>query len=374
MKRTAIWIGVLCIGLGMVSAAEKPLPVKPAKAPQPQVEVAFVMDTTGSMSGLIAAAKAKIWQIANQVLTGKPRPKVRIALVPYRDKGDDYVTKVYDLSDNIDQVYQDLMTFKASGGGDGPENVNQAMHDAVNKINWSGDHKTLKIIYLVGDYPPHNEYKDVPTYDKIAHQAITKGIYINTVLCGGNAAARKVWIEIARAAEGMFVAIDQGGGVKEIPTPYDAELAKLNGRLNKTVVLYASEVRRSSLGRMVAGSETMPAAAQAERAAYALRADKAATGDLLDAIREKKLDLAGVDEDKLPESMRKMTPAERKKHVAELQAKRDKVYKQIKDLTGKRESFLARKRAETKGSKDGFDARVMEGLKVQAAKKGIAYK
>jgi len=234
-------------------------------------------------------------------VTGKPRPKVRIALVAYRDKGDQYVTKVHDLSDNIDQVYQDLMTFQATGGGDTPENVNQALHDAVNKVQWSPDRKTLKIIYLVGDCPPHNEYKDVPTYDKIAHQAITKGIYINTVLCGGNADARRVWTEIARAAEGAFVAIDQGGGVKEIPTPYDSDLAKLNGRLTETVVVYGDKRRREGLGGLARASAAMPKAAQAARAAYALRSGKAATGDLLDAVRDEKLDLDKAEKDKLPE-------------------------------------------------------------------------
>jgi len=331
MTRTAILIGTVCAGLSLGWGAEKAPTTAPAA--QPVVEVAFVMDTTGSMSGLIAGAKAKIWEIANHILTGKPRPKVRIALVAYRDKGDQYVTKVHDLSDNIDQVYQDLMTFQATGGGDTPENVNQALHDAVNKIQWSPDRKTLKIIYLVGDCPPHNEYKDVPTYDKIAHQAITKGIYINTVLCGGNADARRVWTEIARAAEGAFVAIDQGGGVKEIPTPYDSDLAKLNGRLTETVVVYGDKRRREGLGGLARASAAMPKAAQAERAAYALRSGKAATGDLLDAVRDEKLDLDKAEKDKLPEPMQKMTPEERKKYVAEMQAKRDAIYKQIKDLT-----------------------------------------
>ncbi|MHC4716549.1 MAG: vWA domain-containing protein [Planctomycetota bacterium] len=372
MKRTTILIGVLCLAAAPAAARDKVVPVRPPA--QPQVEVAFVMDTTGSMSGLIAGAKAKIWQIANHILTGKPRPKVRIALVPYRDKGDQYVTRVYDLSDNIDKVYQDLMTFTAAGGGDGPENVNQALHDAVHKISWSKGRRTLKIIYLVGDWPPHNEYKDVPTYDKIAHQAITKGIYVNTVLCGTNGTARRIWIEIARAAEGTFVAIDQGGGVKEIPTPYDAELAKLNASLNETVLIYGARPRRRGLMKMAKLSTSMPASAQAERVAYALRAGKAATGDLVDAVRKKDVDLSKVEEDKLPEPMQKMTPEQRKQHVGQLQAKRDAVYKQIKDLTVKREAFLKNKRAETAGAKDGFDAQVMEGLKVQAAKMGITYK
>jgi len=120
---------MLCLA-GSLFAAE---PERAAPAVQPRVEVAFVLDTTGSMGGLIAGAKEKIWYIANQIVLGKPTPIVRMALVPYRDKGDEYVTKVFDLTDNIDQVYTDLMKFQAGGGGDSPENVNQALHDAVHK-------------------------------------------------------------------------------------------------------------------------------------------------------------------------------------------------------------------------------------------------
>ncbi len=202
MHKVLIPALALLIAFCPVLAAEKAA-VKPAPAKQaaPRVEVAFVVDTTGSMSGLIAAAKAKIWGIANQIVLGKPKPVVKMALVPYRDKGDAYVTKVFDLTDNIDQVYTDLMAFSAGGGGDTPENVNQALHDAVTKLSWSKDPKTLKIIYLVGDCPPHNEYTDVPTYDKLAKKAIESGIYVNTILCGGNAQAKAVWQDIARRAD-----------------------------------------------------------------------------------------------------------------------------------------------------------------------------
>src|SRR5688572_7623520 len=89
--------------------------VQPSAAPR--VEVAFVLDTTGSMSGLIEGAKRKIWSIANQLASGQPRPKVSIALIAYRDRGDAYVTQIRDLTDDIDAVYADLQRFAADGGG-----------------------------------------------------------------------------------------------------------------------------------------------------------------------------------------------------------------------------------------------------------------
>ena len=91
------------------------------------------------MGGLIDAAKQKIWAISNQIAGGKPTPRLKIGLVAYRDRGDAYVTKVFDLTDDLDAIHGHLMSFRAEGGGDFPESVNQALNDAVTKIKWSKD-------------------------------------------------------------------------------------------------------------------------------------------------------------------------------------------------------------------------------------------
>src|SRR6185295_12995188 len=136
----------------------------PAQAPAvtaalPRVEVTFVLDTTGSMGGLLEGAKHRIWSIARRIGEGRPRPDLRIALVAYRDRGDQYVTRVFDLTGDMDEVYRNLMSFEANGGGDTPEHVSAALHDAVHKVSWS-EARTLKMIFLVGDAPPHLDYQD----------------------------------------------------------------------------------------------------------------------------------------------------------------------------------------------------------------------
>src|SRR5262249_17476322 len=118
---------LLAAGLALGLAASAPADDKPAPAPKPRVEVVFCLDTTGSMTGLIEGAKQKIWSINNQIASGKPTPDLKIGLVAYRDKGDAYVTKVIDLTDNLDAIHDQLKAFKAQGGGDTPESVNQAL-------------------------------------------------------------------------------------------------------------------------------------------------------------------------------------------------------------------------------------------------------
>src|SRR5688572_22478535 len=100
-RTTLLIIPVLLLALTQARATEAP----PAKAKT--IEVTFVLDTTGSMSGLIEGAKQKIWTIANSIVAAEKGAKIRFALIPYRDRGDDYVTKIFDLTDDIDKVYAD---------------------------------------------------------------------------------------------------------------------------------------------------------------------------------------------------------------------------------------------------------------------------
>lgn len=81
-----------------------------------QMEICFVLDTTASMSGLIEGAKQKIWSIANQLISAKPTPDLKIGLVAYRDRGDEFVVKSFNLTDDIDSIYAELRKLKAEGG------------------------------------------------------------------------------------------------------------------------------------------------------------------------------------------------------------------------------------------------------------------
>src|SRR5438105_4222659 len=101
-----------------VSGAAAPARIPADPRPGPRVEVAFVLDTTGSMGGLIEGAKRRIWSIARRIGEGRPRPDLRIALVGYRDLGDAYLTRVHDFTGDMDEVFANLSAFRAEGGGD----------------------------------------------------------------------------------------------------------------------------------------------------------------------------------------------------------------------------------------------------------------
>src|ERR1041384_7539124 len=93
---------------------------------QATMEMVFVLDTTGSMGGLLTGAKERIWGIINEVMQTSSLPSVKVGLVAYRDRGDQYITQVLPLTEDLDKVYSTLMEYQAAGGGDEEENVRRA--------------------------------------------------------------------------------------------------------------------------------------------------------------------------------------------------------------------------------------------------------
>lgn len=355
---------VLFSGQGVLAAKKAP----------PKVEVVFCLDTTGSMSGLIEGAKQKIWSIANEIVKGKPTPSLSIGLVGYRDVGDEYVTKVYALDKDLDGVFEHLMAFNADGGGDGPEHVNQALYDAVHKTEWSKDKKTLKIIFLVGDAPPHMDYKDGYDYRKICQEAVKEDIIINTIQCGDYEEATKYWRDIADRSEGKYARIQQSGGMATIDTPMDTELAKLNIELEGTVVAYGGkEVMAKAESKRGLMAVLAPAVA-AERAAYKTSGagGMMSSYDLIDSINSGEIKLSEVKKKDLPEEMQKMSLAQQKQYLAKKEKERSTIKAKIAKLSIKRATYIA---AELKKNpkKDSFDEVVQRIIEEQAAKKGIDY-
>jgi Mg-chelatase subunit ChlD len=351
-----------------------------AAVQRPQIEVCFVLDTTGSMGGLIAGAKAKIWSIANQVVSATPTPRVRFGLVAYRDRGDAYITRVRDLSEDIDAVYAELQTFEAGGGGDGPESVNQALHEALTRMTWSADDKTLKIIFLVGDAPPHMDYANDVHYPVTCEAAARRGIVVNTIQCGNMPDTDKIWREIARKSEGQFAAIGQTGDVQVVETPMDTELATLNIEIGKTLVPYGDSKEREGIVAKQARAESAPAAAAADRlrfmdsAGRAVAADeRAGGGDLVDDLKAGRVKLAEVKDEQLPDELRKLPAEKRTERIDQLGAQRAQVQTKIAQLVRDRQAYIDKelaKRAES-GQKEGFDQKVASILVEQAARKGI---
>ena len=348
-----------------------------AKPAKPRMEVCFVLDTTGSMSGLIEGAKQKIWSIANEMVSAKPTPDLRLGLIAYRDRRDDYVVKSFDLTNDIDAVYASLKSFSAGGGGDMPESVNEALHEAVTKMSWSADRSVLKIIFLVGDAPPHMDYANAPQYPEICQAAMKKDLIINTVQCGGIVDTTPVWKEIAKLSEGSYVAIAQEGGMVAMATPLDAKLAELNRKVGATLVAYGSEPARREVFAKQTASEAAPATVTADRLSFNYRSGKTVQGkgELLDALAAGELKVTDLKKDQLPTEWQKLDDIQLKAQIENKQKERAEIQAQIVKLNQERDEYIAaeRKKLAASAKGDSFDSQVANAIRTQAARKGIAY-
>jgi hypothetical protein len=350
---------------------------------KPRVDLVFALDTTGSMGGLIDGAKRKIWAIANEVASAQQKPEVRIGLVAYRDRGDAYVTQVVPLTDDLDAVYTKLMSFTADGGGDGPEDVNSALHDAVTKMAWSADKKALKMVFLVGDAPPHMDYDQQVRWQTTAQLALKQNIYINTVQCGADVATTTTWREIAHAAEGRFAAIPQDGGVRVAEaTPYDAELVRLGAELDATNFTYGRVAERmeqvASRKKAEGYAAAAPVAAAADRAVAKnkLNTGMKATDDLItlaDSVGGAESALARVKSDELPDELRGKDKAQQKAIVEANQKKRAQVQQQIAELSKKRDQHLADAAKKTPAATDAFDGEVKGMVRAEGEALGLTW-
>jgi len=367
---TAVSIPFLIAGYGV-----------PARAADvtPRIEVSFVLDTTGSMSQLIGGAKQKIWTIARQVVSGRPTPAIKLGLIGFRDRGDQYVTKVFDLSDDLDAVYGHLMDFQVGGGGDTPESVNQALNEAVTKVSWSKDPNTLKIIFLVGDAPPHMDYPDDVKYPETVRLAKESGIVIIAIQCGTYTATTSVWQDIARTSGGGFVQIDQSGGMTRTSTPVDAELARVGSELNRTVVPYGNAARQSevrSKGAMAGGADVDRLVyLNVDRAEFGAKVVVTGEGELIWDVVNRKVKLEEIPDSDLPVQLQPMTMEARKDFVDQQFSKRKELQLKVDELSTQRDAFIKAdmEKKIAAGAADSFDAKVAEMIQAQALRRGIQY-
>jgi hypothetical protein len=376
-------IALCCLALAIHTnrpAADVPVDTADTAAPitqvadvavRPRIEVVFVLDTTGSMSGLIDGAKQKIWAIANRLASGEPRPELRIGLVAYRDRGDDYVTRKTDFTGDLDTVYADLLALQAQGGGDFPEHVGQGLSDAIDGMQWSSGDRVLRLVFLVGDAPPHDDYQDGPGTGELTARARAKGIVINTVQCGDNHDTALAWRRIAAAAGGDYTSIAQDGGVVAVATPFDTQLWELNNQLTRTVLTYGTAEQQRNSHVKLGNRASMSVSAAAEAASYSAKASRMNEEDLLGALEGGKA-LADIPREHLPADMQAMSQEAQAAHVAGVRAKRDALNAEIREVSAKRDAFL-RDAESAAGVDRGFDGKVLDSLRKQASAIGVAY-
>ena len=360
--------------------------VKPAaenpREEKPRIELAILLDTSGSMTGLINQARAHLWQIVNEfesVRRGGQRPDVYVALYEYGNSNlsgeSGYIRQIVPLTLDLDKISEELFALTTTGGS---EHCGQVIDRAVRDLAWSKEGGNLRSIFIAGNEPFTQGPVD---FREACSLSAGNGITVSTIHCGDHeTGVRTMWAEGAKLADGSYLSINQNQVARHIDAPQDTELQSLSAELNQTYVAYGSATEREAAGNRQQAQDANAAKLSASVAA-GRTLTKASSNyrnshwDLVDALTEKKLELKDIPAEQLPEALRKMTLAERTAYIQEKSEQRTAVKAKIKTLTARRNEFLtqARKELAEEQTDDTLDSAITKAVREQAEKKQFKF-
>ncbi|MCC6672936.1 MAG: cytochrome P460 family protein [Planctomycetes bacterium] len=355
------------LALAGVLAAQAPRGERP-------IDLAICLDISGSMNGLINAARQNLWAVVNELATLQPAPRLRVALLSYgcnaHEQARGWVKVESGFTEDLDLVSKRLFALTTNGG---EEYVGRVIHAALQELAWSEDKAALRLLFVAGNEAATQD----PQVDfrAMCSAAIARGIVVNSIYCGdpGDQLA-PAWREVARLADGHFAAIDQDRA-EVVTTPFDAQLAALSTALNTTYLPYGRQGAEMAHNQ----SEQDRNAASLNGAAAAQRCQTKGGGlywnagwDLVDACEDPKFKLEDLKPEDLPETMRGLSPEQRRAHVAEHKRKRDDLRKQIETLGQRRDQHVQQElRRLNEAGRKVFEQAVLDAVRGQAEGKGF---
>ncbi|WP_425395250.1 VWA domain-containing protein [Aeoliella sp.] len=357
-----------------VRPATHEIAVAPPAEKKPRIEVALLLDTSGSMSGLINQARTKLWRIVNEFEAARrdgKRADVYVALYEYgndsvpADKG--HIRQVVPLTLDLDKISEELFALTTNGGS---EYCGQVIEQAVRELKWSDEKADLRCIFIAGNEPFTQGSVD---YKDACHAAANKNITVSTIHCGDyDTGVNTQWADGAKLADGSYMNIDSDRVEPHIVAPQDEQLAELNKKLNSTYCAYGGEEERQVAAARQEAQDTnaakaAPAVSSLRTLSKAGRLYRNSNWDLVDAVEEKKVDLAKIEKNQLPEELREMSTEELQAHVKKLADQRAEIQQKIKSLGAERAEYVAAERAKlAEEGVDALDDAIVESVRKQA--------
>ncbi len=367
-------------GPPLVSVIQRAMPPSPEKdTVQDTVQIALLLDTSGSMDGLINQARSHLWNMVDQMggmtrmVDGKLRTvRVELALYEYGNDtiaaSDGYIRQVLPLTGDLDSVSEKLHGLFTNGGS---EYAGQAIKTAVDKLQWSSDPDTMKFVFVAGN----EEFDQGPITAQIAMElAAKKDINVQLIYCGTQDAT---WEAAAKIAKSDLMTIDQNKVAAHVAAPQDDEILRLGDELNSTYIAYGHEGQASMVRQKAADLSSAKMSKKVAIERMKLKTKKAYDNykwDMVDAVDKKQDFLETAKEEELPAELRGKTLAEKKETVAAAAKKRAELKAKIAELEQARSEFVKAEKAKT-GAKDepSLDSELMKSTKKTAAKKGYKF-
>ena len=373
LARTLFAIAVTMAAL--TGVAHPPTPtVRPLAPKKPLIQVAILLDTSGSMTGLIDQARTQLWRVVNEFATAKRNgqtPDIHVALYEYGNTGlpaaQGYIRRILPHTTDLDKVSEELFALTTNGGD---EYCGQVIDEATKGLSWSASNDDLKVIFIAGN----EEFtQGSVSYKGACQRAIAKGIVVNTIYCGPKQDNIAVgWKDGATLADGSFMAIDQNVQVAHVAAPQDREIERLGEQLNTTYIAYGRAGREGAARQNAqdVNSKTH-ASANVSRMVTKASANYAnSTWDLVDAKKEGKVDVEKLDPKELPAEMQKMTPAQRKAYVEQKEKERAGIQAKIRKLDDERKKYVAEQMKKLPAAASTLDKAVVTAVRSTGTKKG----
>lgn len=372
---------LLAIFVGPTAAAESSGDEAKREPGPPRIQMAILLDTSGSMTGLINQARAQLWKVVNEFALAKRNgkaPTLEVALYEYGKSSlprkDGYMRMIVPLTNDLDRVSEELFKLTTRGGS---EYCGQVIELSARELKWSDNPKDLKCIFIAGNEP----FTQGPVDFREACKAATsKNITVSTIFCGDHQqGVNTQWADGARLADGSYMSINQDQAVPSVAAPQDNELAELNAKLNRTYVAYGGEEKRKKaverqLAQDANAEKLAPAAAASRAATKASRLYVNPTWDLVDAIEQGTVKLEDLKDDELPEEVRKIAAKDRPAFLAAKAKERKQVQERIKQLSKARDEYITAKRKEMAAEAGAtLDSAIIEAIQPQAAARGFEF-
>jgi hypothetical protein len=347
-----------------------------AQLAPPAIDLAICLDTSGSMQGLIDAARGKLWAVVNDLALARPQPRLRVALLTYGNDGhqaeNGWVRLDVPFTADLDLVSQRLFALTTNGG---TELVGRVIQRATDELAWSPESNALRLMIIAGNEAADQD-QTVRFQDACARSR-ARGIMVDAIYCGGDGDEIAAdWRSVARLADGQFAAIDHQNGTVAIASPFDARLGELSVALNATYIPYgaAGAAGRSNQREQDQNAGKLSSDAVAARAVCKSTGNYQCGWDLVDGSRSGEIKLDAVKAEDLPAELRKLSKAELQKHVDTQWTQRSQLQKQIAELGTQRQAFVtAEMRKSGLDPSKSFDVVLRSAIRTQAQTKGLQF-
>lgn len=363
LKR-ALAVGAIATGLtlfsGGVWAEEKPT-----------IQIAILLDSSNSMDGLIDQTRRQLWTVVNALTDVRKDgeiPNLEVALYHYGNDSlppdEGFNRQLTDFTSELDGVSEALFSIRTNGG---QEYSGWVIQDAIEQLTWDNDSEDFRAIFIAGNEPFDQGRVD---WSKALNLAKNQDVLVNTIYCGNaESPERELWVAGAELGDGANFNIDQNRAVVIQPSPYDAEIRRLNDALNQTYLPYGAlgeqGLERQLMQDANAGSAIVTRGISKSSAYY-----RNSSWDLVDAIAEAEVSLDDLPDNALPEELQGLSLAQQEAYIANTQAEREDIQAQIRDLTAQRETYLSSLPTE-EDAKDTLDYVMIQALRTQLAQKGF---